>query len=275
MTTPRKAGFTLIELSIVLVIIGLLVGGILTGRDLILSATIRSQTSQFQEIETQINAFRLKYGCLPGDCANATDYFGTVAPSGVAITNGDGDGSIQGHGISAAKGECINSDVSDEVAKVFLLLKLAGLGNYNLSVTNPYAKFGNGTGTLVSCLDGGNPWPILTPAFLRQGNIIIVGIYASSYSRIGYSTGQYGVVSYSGYGNTSTMPLSPIGIPADVARRIDEKIDDGLPSTGKFGIIAGQTACDNAALSNAGSALLAAYPAPSVSCNATVGKRID
>ncbi len=60
-------GFTLIELSIVLVIIGLLVGGILVGRDLIKSSEIRAQIKQFEEFKTAANAFKTKYGYLPGD----------------------------------------------------------------------------------------------------------------------------------------------------------------------------------------------------------------
>ncbi len=60
-------GFTLIELSIVLVIIGLLVGGILVGKDLIKSSEIRAQIKQFEEFKTAANTFREKYGYLPGD----------------------------------------------------------------------------------------------------------------------------------------------------------------------------------------------------------------
>lgn len=65
--TTQQNGFTLIELSIVLVIIGLLVGGILVGRDLIKSSEIRAQISQIEEFKTAVNTFRVKYGYLPGD----------------------------------------------------------------------------------------------------------------------------------------------------------------------------------------------------------------
>jgi len=68
-------GFTLIELSIVLVIIGLIAGGILIGRDLIAASELRSIKSNVEKLQTAIYAFKLKYGGLPGDIPNATAYW--------------------------------------------------------------------------------------------------------------------------------------------------------------------------------------------------------
>jgi prepilin-type N-terminal cleavage/methylation domain-containing protein len=76
-TPPSQHGFTLVELSIVLVVIGLLVGGILVGRDLIHAAELRSITSDVDKFKTAVNIFKMKYNCIPGDCANATDFLGT------------------------------------------------------------------------------------------------------------------------------------------------------------------------------------------------------
>ena len=73
-TAHRTLAFTLVELSIVLVIIGLIIGGVMVGQDLINAAKIRQQITQLEQIETQINTFKVKYNCLPGDCANATDF---------------------------------------------------------------------------------------------------------------------------------------------------------------------------------------------------------
>lgn len=70
----KSCGFTLVELSIVLVIIGLLIGGILVGRDLIKTAELRAYVSQLEKYSTAVNAFKLKYNCLPGDCASANSY---------------------------------------------------------------------------------------------------------------------------------------------------------------------------------------------------------
>ena len=85
-----KAAFTLIELSIVLVIIGLIVGGILVGQNLIHNSEVKSQIKQIQEYEVAFNTFALKYNCLPGDCANAQNFFGTTDAFGNPINNGNG-----------------------------------------------------------------------------------------------------------------------------------------------------------------------------------------
>ena len=82
------AGFTLIELSVVLVIIGLIVGGVLVGQDLIRAATLQAQITQIQKFNTAANTFRLKFNALPGDVANAGN-LGLTPRSGSA---GQGDG---------------------------------------------------------------------------------------------------------------------------------------------------------------------------------------
>ena len=86
--SPSRSGFTLLELSIVLVIIGLLAGGILVGRDLIHAAELRSVVSDVDKFTAAANTFRLKYNCIPGDCTNATDYWGTD-PGGCPDTPGN------------------------------------------------------------------------------------------------------------------------------------------------------------------------------------------
>src|SRR5665213_3372659 len=90
----NRQGFTLIELSIVLVIIGLIVGGILVGRDMIEAAKVRATVSQYEKFITAANTFKLKYGDLPGDLTTAEATALGFAPlsrpnSGTAIP-GDG-----------------------------------------------------------------------------------------------------------------------------------------------------------------------------------------
>jgi prepilin-type N-terminal cleavage/methylation domain-containing protein len=86
--------FTLIELSIVLVIIGLIISGVLVGRDLIQAATIRRQLSQIEQLDTVVNTFRVKYGGTPGDlAASKAASLGFASRSG-AQYHGDGNGTI-------------------------------------------------------------------------------------------------------------------------------------------------------------------------------------
>lgn len=93
-----ESAFTLIEMSIVLVIIGLIVGGILTGQELIHQAVIRRTISELQKYNTAVRTFQSKYGCLPGDCTNATGFFGTDAscPNGSLTPTGACNGSGTG-----------------------------------------------------------------------------------------------------------------------------------------------------------------------------------
>jgi prepilin-type N-terminal cleavage/methylation domain-containing protein len=73
----KRAGFTLIELSIVLVIIGLISASVLVGRDLIKAAELRAVVSQLQDFNTTIQTFQLKYQGLPGDLvADKAESFG-------------------------------------------------------------------------------------------------------------------------------------------------------------------------------------------------------
>lgn len=66
-TQHPNVGFTLVEMSIVLVIIGLLVGGILVARGLIKAAELRATLSQVNQITAAVNTFKLRYNALPGD----------------------------------------------------------------------------------------------------------------------------------------------------------------------------------------------------------------
>ena len=62
-----RHGFTLIEMAIVIIIIGLIVGGIMVGQTLISAATVRAQATQIEKYHQAVNTFREKYGYLPGD----------------------------------------------------------------------------------------------------------------------------------------------------------------------------------------------------------------
>lgn len=89
-----REGFTLVELSIALIIIGLLVGAVLQGRDMIARARLDATVTQIEAIATAFDGFRDRYGALPGDYAQA------VLSFGAGVDNGDGNGTIDGTGAS-------------------------------------------------------------------------------------------------------------------------------------------------------------------------------
>lgn len=91
-----QQAFTLVELSIVLVILGLLVGGILVGQDLIHGSQVKKQITQIEQYRTSTNGFRDKYQGIPGDLrASTSNGFGMVTRSGAA-GHGDGSGLVDG-----------------------------------------------------------------------------------------------------------------------------------------------------------------------------------
>ena len=102
----KKHGFSLVELSIVLVILGLLTGGILAGQSLIRAAELRTVTNDFTRYVTATHTFRDKYFSIPGDMTNATKFWGAADPTpatcralttpstGTATCDGNGNGTI-------------------------------------------------------------------------------------------------------------------------------------------------------------------------------------
>lgn len=91
----RRQAFTLVELAIVLVVLGIVVGGVLTAQTLIQQSAIRSTIKQLDYFNNGAATFKVKYRGLPGDLHNlrARDY-GFTTRSG-APGRGDGSGSIQ------------------------------------------------------------------------------------------------------------------------------------------------------------------------------------
>jgi prepilin-type N-terminal cleavage/methylation domain-containing protein len=98
--------FSLVELSIVLVILGLLTGGILGGQSLIHAAELRAVSTEYNRYVTAAQTFRDKYFYLPGDMPNATSFWGIAGGTGsdatciavqsttAATCNGNGDGRL-------------------------------------------------------------------------------------------------------------------------------------------------------------------------------------
>ena len=82
MKTMQK-GFTLVEIAIVLVIIGLLLGGILKGQEMITQAKIKNAVSDFSGISAAYYGYQDRYRALPGDDPNAaTRWSGAISGGG-------------------------------------------------------------------------------------------------------------------------------------------------------------------------------------------------
>jgi len=86
-----QAGFTLVEIAIVLVIIGLLLGGILKGQEMITQAKIKNLINDFNGVTVAVTSYQDRYRALPGDDLNAAARWTTQAPA-----NGNGNGIIEG-----------------------------------------------------------------------------------------------------------------------------------------------------------------------------------
>ncbi len=84
----KQSGFTLIELAIVLVIIGLLLGGVLKGQELINSAKVKSLVADFKNVPVYIYGYQDKFKALPGDDTLATSHLGTSATNSTNTTLG-------------------------------------------------------------------------------------------------------------------------------------------------------------------------------------------
>jgi prepilin-type N-terminal cleavage/methylation domain-containing protein len=210
-STPQ-AGFTLIELSIVLVIIGLIVGGVLVGQDLIKAAGIRATIQQIEKYNGAVNTFYGKYGGMPGDISQTqVAAFGFLSMAG---TTGRGDNNGLVDGIIAGVSE--QAAWTQEGCAFWVDLTDANLldGNFNQTCdgASPQVVAAASTPTLV--------WPV---ARIQKGNLINVGSAGGlNYFMIGgYTQGTAGGAIY-GTGN-----LTPIE-----AYSMDAKMDDGSPLTG-------------------------------------------
>ncbi len=234
---PRKifagSGFTLIEMSIVLAIIGLIVGGILVGRDLIRSAGVRAQVTQIEKFNQAANAFYGKYGYLPGDIpANPAAQFG-FASRGSYAGEGDGNGILEGVSANAASSNNGLLQATGETTMFWVDLSAVNMieGTFNTaSANNPPAyciqpTFINGcTGRTASYLPA---------AKIGNGNFVYaysLGSYAGSVYTSS-AKNYFGISANNSMDNTGAMNSVP-AMTVQQAYGIDKKMDDGFPTSG-------------------------------------------
>lgn len=123
----QQMGFTLIELAIVLVIIGLLLGGVLKGQELINSAKVKNMAADFRNVPVYIYGYQDKFKALPGDDLNAVGHVASTDP-------GDGDGKIEGAWNSTT--------ITEEAALFWEHVRLAGLAPGSTVIAGATASSG-------------------------------------------------------------------------------------------------------------------------------------
>lgn len=220
-----KKGFTLVELSIVLVIIGLIVAGVVMGRDLVRNFQLRNIISDYEEYVAAINAFKLKYDGLPGDLANASIYFAPLSSGTCLATSttdkttcpGDGDNIIEYGSASGTMGAV------REAFRFWEHLGLAGL----------YGGAYSGIPGAVNAFD--HDVGINSPATAVDGATF--GVMHVENAGVGPQTF---------FGNSDNIHLFMVGfadgantlpngnfITPQEAFSVDSKVDDGAPGKGK------------------------------------------
>ncbi len=91
----RQKGFTLVEIAVVLLIIGLLLGGVLKGQELIDSAKVKNLAQDFRAVPALLHAYQDRFRALPGDDRRAVLHLCGSEPACTAV--GDGNGIIRGN----------------------------------------------------------------------------------------------------------------------------------------------------------------------------------
>ena len=218
--TSLNSAFTLIELSIVLVIIGLIVGGVMTGIDLVNAANIRAQISQIEKYQTAVHTFQLKYGYLPGDIPEpAASGFGfVIGHRGNCAGTGDGDGLLEGTWTCAGQGGQMGNG---EIAMFWSDLSNAGLIDQKFN----FAAYAD---TFINITTGYYPKAKLS------GSVYVSDMACGDWPTCVAATGtNYFIIS--NVGGIGTGPVEIAGTPSltvQQAYAIDSKIDDGMPQTG-------------------------------------------
>jgi prepilin-type N-terminal cleavage/methylation domain-containing protein len=220
----KKNGFTLVELSIVLVIIGLIVGGVVGGQALIASARIGAQVQQLNQHETAYRAFQLQYDAIPGDMIDASDYW-------AGATNGDGNNRITDSANSA-------HSIPNENLAFFEHLSLAKIipetyiNVWTLGQGYPALEINKGKGMIA----GGQIYNGISSSYQISQSEVDKQHIAALYLNVARPTA---VASQYNDGSGVMTPSS--------AKNIDKKMDDGVARTGKFlshsGLSSGHIQC--------------------------------
>jgi prepilin-type N-terminal cleavage/methylation domain-containing protein len=226
-----RGGFTLIEMSIVLVIVGLLVGGVLVGQDLIRAAYIRAQITQIEKFNTAVNTFYGKYQALPGDMnASTATEFG-FATRGACPGEGDGNGIIEGIILSGCGNNSGVEIFAGETQMFWVDLSSAVAGNLIGGGFNQNNILAPPTSVSTTQM------PLYFPtANIGGGNYIYVWSGGWKETGTGGDAGPGEIsdgVNYFGISVMISEGLAQVGLTVSQAYNIDTKIDDGFPQSGR------------------------------------------
>lgn len=231
-------GFTLIEIAIVLVIIGLLLGGVLKGQELITGARVRNLISQQDGIKAAFFGFQDRYRALPGDYASASTNIN--CGTGVTCANGNGNGRIENNATGGG--------VTSEQTLVWAHLTSAGFlnGSYTFPAEaavadtntpkNPYSSYlelqydnAYGTGTVPQKHN------------LKTGAQVPVEIIAEVDRKIDDGLPYNGAFQFSTYAPTGATAPSAAGAQACINAGV-------APAPSTWAINGGSTNCGAASL---------------------------
>ena len=217
--------FSLVELSIVLVILGLLTGGILAGQNMIRAAELRAVVTELDRYTSAIHSFRSKYLALPGDMSNATDFWGAMTSGSCPHATG-GTGTQTCNGNADGKIENTSGVASQSNERLLIWQHLANSG----MIEGTYTGIAGSNGASDHDLGINHPVSKLSNAgWAAHHN-------GSPSGDTGYFDGDYGNVLRIGAPATGdSAPNTPILLPEE-AWGIDKKVDDGLPAMGKVTI---------------------------------------
>lgn len=228
-----ESGFTLVELAIVMIIIGLLIGGILKGQELITNARVSATVAQIKAVESGISGFRDKYAALPGDIRSANTRLPSCTTGYCNVDAGTGTGNNGQIENGAALNPGLASVGTTESGLAFIHLGASGL----LGGVQPTANaVGVGVSNPATPLGGG--WTIGTSNGTATGVILPTGLVTGVYIQTSPN-----VAADTPASDAQMMP--PVN-----AATIDRKIDDGLPNTGIVRAVglAGANSCSSSAL---------------------------
>ncbi len=212
-------GFSLVELSIVLVILGLLTGGILGGQSLIRAAELRAVSTEHARYATAVGTFRDKYFSIPGDFRDATRFWTRLRATTDCVTNSSAavstPGTCDGNGSGTL--ETTAASESEEIFQFWRQLALAGLieGTYTGLATSVGIWDAVAGSNVPASKMGGSSWGAAT---FSGGN---TDLYTLDYGNL------------LNFGKPSSGGASGPILKPEEAWNIDTKMDDGKPATGK------------------------------------------